>query len=381
VTRGWSETALGEALRWRAPDIEVSASQSYNFAGVYSHGGGVFRKHSVPGSSFAYERLTQLRMNEFVYPKLMAWEGALGVVPQNCDGCFVSPEFQVFDVDSVKLLPRFLEFYMRRPRVWSELGRLSPGTNLRRRRLDASEFLKYRISIPPMAEQQRLVAHLDAIEARLTHAHKLREELNWEIEAFTTSLHLAMADGRVVRLSQLLQLDEEQVEVSADGSYPQIGIRSFGLGLFTKPAVSGSDTTYRAFNVLRPGMFVMSQVKGWEGALGVADGDLNGWFASPEYRTFTCIKGECDSRYLSHLVGTPWFRKQLASATRGVGARRERVRPEMLLGLEIPFPECARQTRAARMLGKLKARKALSLQAATRKTALMPSLLDRIFQS
>ena len=137
MTRGWSEVALGTVLRWRAPDTEVSASASYNFAGVYSHGGGVFRKHAVPGSSFAYDRLTQLRVNDFVYPKLMAWEGALGVVPESCDGCFVSPEFQVFDIDSAKLLPRFLDFYMRRPCVWSELGKRSPGTNVRRRRLNA----------------------------------------------------------------------------------------------------------------------------------------------------------------------------------------------------------------------------------------------------
>ena len=53
----------------------------------------------------------------------------------------------------------------------------------------------------------------------------------------------------------------------------------------------------------------------------------------------------------------------------------------MFLGLEIPFPECGRQTSAAGMLAKLMAGKVLSLRAATRKDALLPSLLDRIFNS
>ena len=189
-----------------------------------------------------------------------------------------------------------------------------------------------------MAEQVRIVDHLDAIEARLVRAQKLREENSKEAQALTASLHLAAAKGRVVRLGRLMQLDEKEAIVTPDGSYPQVGIRSFGLGLFKKPPVLGANTTYRAFNVLRAGQFVMSQVKGWEGALGVAGDDYDGWFASPEYRTFSCVNGECDAKYLAHIAGTPWFRKQLLAATRGVGARRERVRPEMLLGLEIPFP-------------------------------------------
>lgn len=104
-----------------------------------------------------------------------------------------------------------------------------------------------------------------------------------------------------------------------------------------------------------------------------------GWFASPEYRTFTCISDECDPGYLSHLVATAWFRKQLASATRGVGARRKRLRPEMLLGLRIPFPEYAQQMRAVAAMEKLKASKQFSHAITGRKDALMPSLLDRIF--
>ena len=30
--------------------------------------------------------LTRLRAGDFVYPKLMAWEGAFGVVPPECEG-------------------------------------------------------------------------------------------------------------------------------------------------------------------------------------------------------------------------------------------------------------------------------------------------------
>ena len=75
--------------------------QTYQFAGVYCFGGGVFRGPERPGSAFAYKNLTRRRQGEFVYPKLMAWEGAFGIVPRNCDRCYVLPEFPVFELDTL----------------------------------------------------------------------------------------------------------------------------------------------------------------------------------------------------------------------------------------------------------------------------------------
>jgi len=45
---------------------------------------------------FSHRRLTKLRTGNFLYPKLMAWESALGVVPPAYDGCVFSIEFPVF---------------------------------------------------------------------------------------------------------------------------------------------------------------------------------------------------------------------------------------------------------------------------------------------
>ena len=102
-------------------------------------------------------------------------------------------------------------------------------------------------------------------------------------------------------------------------------------------------------------------------------------YRAGEYRTFSCINEECDSGYLAHITATSWFRQQLLAATQGIGARRERVRPEMLLGLAMPFPVISRQIEAAGLLEKQVAGKRLSAQSSEREAALLPSLLDRIF--
>lgn len=157
---------MSELVNWRSLDTFVVQTESYRFAGVYSFGRGVFRKEEKAGTDFAYDRLTRLKAREFTYPKLMAWEGALGVVPENCDGCHVSPEFPVFTVDESKVLPEVLDIHFKSPSVWKKLADISTGTNLRRRRLNPNAFLGYRFPLPPMEVQQHVkrIADLAAIK-------------------------------------------------------------------------------------------------------------------------------------------------------------------------------------------------------------------------
>jgi len=381
MKKDWSEMPLGDVLSPVARFEDRDDLKTYQFAGTYSYARGIFRNELKVGSSFNLPSIQRIEAGDFIYCKIMAWEGAFGLAGEDVDDCWMSGAFVAFRPVTQKVLPKFLHYWFKAERNWRRVAASSTGTNVRRKSLHPDDFLKVRIPLPPLAEQQRIVAHLDAIESRLTRAQNLRVEAAKEAEAFTTSLHLAAAKGRMVRLGQLMQLDEKQESITAEGSYPQIGIRSFGMGLFKKPPVLGANTTYRAFNVLSSGQFVMSQVKGWEGAVGVADEDYEGWFASPEYRTFSCIEDECDWKYLAHIASTAWFRRQLLAATKGIGARRERVRPEMLLGLEMPFPVVTRQTEAVSLLEKQVAGKQLSSISAVREASLLPSLLDRLFNS
>ncbi|MFN3593873.1 MAG: restriction endonuclease subunit S [Thiobacillaceae bacterium] len=147
---------MSELVSQRQPDVTVDRTAQYRFAGVYSFGRGVFPSVVKTGSEFAYERLSTVRAGDFTYPKLMAWEGALGVVPPECDGMVVSPEFPVFSINTDEVLPELLDIYFRTSEVWPDLAELSGGTNVRRRRLQPSAFLTYEIPVPSMATQLKL---------------------------------------------------------------------------------------------------------------------------------------------------------------------------------------------------------------------------------
>ena len=177
-------TPMSELVHLRPPDVAVQASEDYQFAGVYCFGRGVFRSQAKSGMEFAYPRLTRLRTGNFVYPKLMAWEGAFGVVPPECDACVVSTEFPVFEVNEDLVCPEVLDTYFRTPAVWPEVAGESTGTNVRRRRLNPQDFLNYKM---PLASRktQLLLRDVRAQVATLKH---LQSETAAELDALLPAI-------------------------------------------------------------------------------------------------------------------------------------------------------------------------------------------------
>ncbi len=174
-------TPMRELVKLRPPDLTVRADESYQFAGVYCFGRGVFKAARM---DFAYPRLTRLRAGEFVYPKLMAWEGALGVVPPECDGCVVSTEFPVFEVLQDRILPEVLDTHFRTPSVWPEISRASTGTNVRRRRLNPQDFLDYKMPLPSRETQMTL----RNVQADVDALKRLQAETAAELDALLPAI-------------------------------------------------------------------------------------------------------------------------------------------------------------------------------------------------
>jgi len=185
MSKAWPRVRLGEVLRRSELNVSVEAARSYQFAGVYCFGRGVFRGQERIGSQFAYRSLTRLEVGDFVYPKLMAWEGAFGIVPSNCDGCFVSPEFPVFKLRRDQIIPQFLSLFFQLPRVWEEISGKSTGTNIRRRRLNPDDFLHAEIFLPPVVEQRRIVARIEEVAAQINEAQTLRKQSAGEADAIS----------------------------------------------------------------------------------------------------------------------------------------------------------------------------------------------------
>jgi type I restriction enzyme S subunit len=146
-------------------------------------------------------------------------------------------------------------------------------------------------------------------------------------------------DGRrSVVLGDVLTLDREPVRVDRTTNYPNLGLYSFGRGPFEKPPIKGSRTSAATLYRVRAGQFIYSRLFAFEGAFGVVPERMNGWFVSNEYPTFDVDTSQALAAFLRLMICRPSAWEELAGMTVGMGHRRQRLRPEDFLSLQIELP-------------------------------------------
>jgi type I restriction enzyme S subunit len=352
---------------------------------VRLEGKGAFHRETKLGGEISANMLDRVETGDFIYSRLFACRGAFSLIGPELDGTFVSNEFPIFRARTPHRIDlRFLKFWFRQSRVWKAVEEDCQGsTPLTRNRYKEEFFNDLPIPMPPLAEQKRIVAHLDAIESRLTRAQKLREESALESRALIRSLvdTRHCAGVKPVPMHELVTWRSPDVAVSQSGSYTFAGVYSFGRGVFRKEAVSGMDFAYDRLTRLRAGEFTFPKLMAWEGALGVVPPDCDGCHVSPEFPVFTVNETKVLPEILDIHFKTPAVWKDLAAISTGTNLRRRRLNPNAFLGYQFPLPPMEVQQHVKAIADRAATKCKLQKDAATLEKALLPSLLDRIFNS
>jgi type I restriction enzyme S subunit len=374
----WPKVALGEVLRRADEAAVLDPAAEYHEVTIKLWGKGVVSRGKVRGGDVVSVRRV-IRANQLILSKIDARNGAIGLVPSELDGAIVSNDFPSFEFRDPKRCDASFMGWLVRSVPFVELCKVASKGTTNRVRIKEDRFLDQLIALPPLTDQQAIVARLDALAAKTHEVEAHLDAVERISSELLLSLHYRLAADRVVRLGDVLELSEISETVTAAGVYPQVGVRGFGGGLFPKLAISGTETSYKTFNRLYTGAIVLSQVKGWEGAIARCPIELDGWFVSPEYRTFRCKPGLASDEYFGELVSTEWFWSRLQEATRGVGARRERTRPEQFLNIELPVPVLADQLRIVEILKRQSPLKFKHAAIRHANAALLPATLERLF--
>ena len=126
----WEKVPLGEVLHRVDRFENKNELQEYQFAGTYSFARGIFVGDNKLGSTFGLKKIQRIHEGDFIYCKIMAWEGAFGLAPKETDNCVMSGAFVVYEIDKKKVSPKFLDYYFKRKAVWKSIGSQSTGTNV-----------------------------------------------------------------------------------------------------------------------------------------------------------------------------------------------------------------------------------------------------------
>lgn len=109
-------------------------------------------------------------------------------------------------------------------------------------------------------------------------------------------------NGDLDRLPQknILKLKRRQVFPQAHKTYREIGIKSFGRGIFHKDPITGEQLGDKRVFAVEPCDLVFSNVFAWEGAVALAGDAESGMIGSHRFMTYTVNDALADAVYLKH---------------------------------------------------------------------------------
>ncbi len=368
----WKEVTVGDVVEPVTERQRVELRRQYNLIGVKLYGEGIFHRETVEGASLSSAYLTPVVPGAFIYNRLFAWKASFAVVPERFTDHFVSNEFPQFRVQEDKILPEFLYLYFLTKRILRAVTLASTGSAaVSRNRFKEEEFLLFRIPLPPLQEQESIIAHWR--EAR-TAIETAQEDLKKPITGLSDHLVgvYRKAASRDVIHSRSFTLDfkdlaawdvksgrasafrlacpsfrpmgdfiEEATELIPPASEPEKEWPVYGVnnkeGVFLNGHQKG-ESFKAAYKRVRKDWFFHNPTRCNVGSLGIVPDVPEDAITSPEYQVWRVKK---DARapmlpgFIAVLIQTPFF-IDLVQFNR-VGAVKQRMYTENLCQLRIPY--------------------------------------------
>jgi type I restriction enzyme S subunit len=377
--KGGAKVVLGDLLRHANEAAVLDPEAEYHEITIRLWGKGVVSRGKIRGSDVVSVRRV-VRANQLILSKIDARNGAIGLVPPELDGAIVSNDFPSFEfLKPEQCDPAFMGWLVRSAPFIELCKAASVGTT-NRVRINEERFLNQQIGLPPLSEQRAIVARLDALADKVRQVNERLDAIERDADQLlAVRFRDAIADAPMRSMAEAAPLVRREVIIELEGSYPELGIRSFGNGTFHKPPLSGADVGTKRLFRIEPGDLLFSNVFAWEGAIAVAQPEDAGRFGS--HRFITCrVDPEITSpEFLRYYFLTDTGLEKIGEASPGGAGRNRTLGLEKLMAIQVPTPSRSVQRTFDALQAKvaeLKARHAIIRQA---NEALIPATLERVF--
>lgn len=385
--KGWSKVALGELLRRSDEAAALDPAAEYHEVTIKLWGRGVVSRGKVRGGDVVSVRRV-VRANQLILSKIDARNGAIGLVPPELDGAIVSNDFPSFEFRNPNRCDAAFMGWLVRSAPFVELCKAASEGTTNRVRIKEDRFLDQQIGLPPLSEQEAIVAHLEVLAAKSNEVEAHLDAIERDSLRLLVTLAtrrdlsdeqrwaLGWRHGTIADIAALV-LDPDPVET--DRSYPNVGILSYARGLFGKVPIAGAATSAKTLYRIRSGQFIYSRLFAFEGAYALVSDNFDGCYVSNEFPTFDVNRDLASSKFLMALFMTEADWQEMRKSTKGVGDRRLRIQPEHILARQIWIPPSREVRRIDSMFDQHLALKAKHVAIRQANAALLPATLERIF--
>ncbi len=400
MSKQWPLVKLSSVLKQVDTSVLTAQLSTIDLAGVYSFGRGLFKRGDLDTGGTTYKKYNRLVTGDFVISQPKAWEGALALVTEEFNGWYLSPVFPTFRVVPDKLHPEYLAWYCRQRHVWASLQHSSRGIGARRESVSPSQFLALEIPLPPLVEQRRLVARIEALAELITEAQSLRKEAMEEAEALafsrTSQVFDALVSAPVYPIKSLGVGGENPVQTGPFGAQlhasefveegcPVLNVGNVwptGLRVDRLDYVLDGKAEQLERYAVKGGDLLFARSGATLGKVCLVPEECDGWLMTGHLFRVRFDPERVDNRFaFAALRAASSVREQVFGTIRG--ATRPGFNTTLLSSVQLPLPDLAIQRRIVRELDALQAEvdglKRLQADTQAELDALLPAVLEGVF--
>jgi restriction endonuclease S subunit len=163
----WKIVPAGTVATQRKDIVTLEPGVEYRTMGVRWYGKGAYDRGTGSTETIKAKRLFRAHEGDFVFNRIDTQNGAFDVVPVGLHGALATNEFPLYVADPERLLAKFLLLYFQQPSVLAQIDAVRAGSE-GRSRWKESDFESWRIPLPPLAEQRRIVDIVAAVDTQIS---------------------------------------------------------------------------------------------------------------------------------------------------------------------------------------------------------------------
>ncbi len=377
MKRNWEEVKLGKILKYREgiPDAEKIASGEIPIISKISFSNG---KINLRNDGVTNTKLIRVLPNDLVISGINAEKGAVSLNDFNKEitaTIHYSAYYPAGEQADLKYI-----FYYLKSAVFQHYLKFKIANGIKTE-LKPKRFLDLSIPLPSLKEQQSIILKIEKVKTKLDEIKRLKIEQNKDINNLLFSKYTDIIESaELLPMKEVAPIHRRQVKVNPEETYFEIGVRSFGRGLFENPSFKGLDLTWQKPFWMKEGDLLFSNIKAWEGAVGLIPKKYDGWVGSHRYLTCLPNLEIINPLYLFYYFRTFEGVEKLSAASPGTVDRNRTLSTKLLHQISIPVPALELQEEFVSLLKNVEVIKEQYTQTEKELTELMPSLLDKAFK-
>ena len=354
LSDNWNLYTIGDCLQRVENPVHVNPEELYTQIGIRSHGKGLFYKEPVTGAELGNKAVFWIEPDCFIVNIVFAWEQAIGKTTKSEIGMIGSHRFPMYKPVNNRVDIDYLIYYLLTKRGTDILEAASPGGAGRNKTLGQDRFLKSKIVLPPIEEQQKIAAILMTQDKIIELKEKLLAEKQHQKKYLMQQLLTGKkrlpgfsGEWKKVKLKAILR---ERETYSPKGlEYPHVTLSTKGI----LPKSERYDRDHlvkdedKEYKITHKGDICYNPANLKFGV--ICENTFGNAIFSPIYVTFEVI-GNVSREYLAQYLMRWDFINAIRKYEEGTVYERMAVKPEDFLKYEILLPEIKEQITISEVL-------------------------------